>query len=127
MATRITNKELYEMVMEDRAKLNSIDEKLNSIIERLEGNTSTPKSTPKKTEKKTTKESPKATKCTVTVEDGQGRGQGKKFIKIIFDGKPTEKTLKTLKEKGFTYFAPHKSWSSIHTDAKMEFAKSLTK
>ena len=131
MATKITNKELYQMVMEDRARLDEIDNGIKSILAILNSNPTEGKSssekTEKKTTKKTTKESPKATKCTVTVEDGQGRGQGKKFIKVIFDGKPTDKTLKSLKEKGFTYFAPTKAWSSLLTDAKLEFAKSLTK
>ena len=130
MATRTTNKELNERVNNLEIKVNAIDEKLNRILDRLEGNISEGKSSSKATTKKSTKSSkssPKATKCEVTIEDGQGRGQGKKFIKIIFDGKPTDKELKSLKDNGFKYFAPTKSWSSIHTDAKMKFAESLAK
>ena len=130
MATRITNKELNERVNNLEVKVNAIDEKLNRILDRLEGNIPEGKSSPKSTTKKSTKSSkasPKATKCEVTIEDGQGRGQGKKFIKIIFDGKPTDKELKSLKDNGFKYFAPNKSWSSIHTEAKMKFAESLAK
>lgn len=123
---KITNKELYEMVMEDRAKMNSIDEKLNFIINRLEGTTSTPKSSPKKTEGKV-KNSKKATTCKYEVVEGQGKGQGKKFVQITFDGKPSDKVLESLKSNGFKYFAPTKVWSTLHTDAKVKFAESLIK
>ena len=126
MATKITNKELYEMIMEDRAKMAEIDNGIKAILEALNGATPTPKSTPKKTEGKV-KNSKKATTCKYEVVDGQGRGQGKKFVQITFDGKPSDKVLESLKSHGFKYFAPTKVWSCLHTDARVKFAESLIK
>jgi hypothetical protein len=123
---KTTIKELEAKVNSMEEKMNSIDEKLNSIINRLEGTTSTPKSSPKKTEGKV-KNSKKATTCKYEVVEGQGKGQGKKFVQIIFDGKPSDKVLESLKSNGFKYFAPTKVWSTLHTDAKVKFAESLIK
>ena len=123
---KITNKELYEMVMEDRARLDEIDKGIKSILEALNGKTSTPKSSPNKTEGKV-KNSKKATTIKVDVVEGQGKGQGKKFIQVVFDGRPSDKTLEVLKTNGFKYFAPTKVWSTLHTDAKFKVAQSLIK
>lgn len=123
---KITNKELYEMVMEDRARLDEIDKGIKSILEALNGKTSTPKSSPNKTEGKV-KNSKKATTVKVDVVEGQGKGQGKKFIQVTFDGKPSDKTLEVLKSNGFKYFAPTKVWSTLHTDAKLKIAQSIIK
>lgn len=123
---KTTIKELEAKVNSMEEKMNSIDEKLNSIINRLEGTTSTPKSSPKKTEGKV-KNSKKATTIKVDIVDGQGKGQGKKFINVVFDGRPSDKTLEVLKSNGFKYFAPTKVWSTRHTDEKYEVAQSLIK
>lgn len=123
---KTTVKELNERLNKVEAKMDAIDEKLNSIIERLEGTTSTPKSSPKKTEGKV-KNSKKATTIKVDIVDGQGKGQGKKFIQVVFDGRPSDKTLEVLKSNGFKYFAPTKVWSTLHTDKKYEVAQSLIK
>ena len=126
MATRITNKELYQMIMEDRAKMGEIDKGIKSILDAINGTTPTPKSSPKKTEGKV-KNSKKATTVKVDVVEGQGKGQGKKFIQVTFDGKPSDKTLEVLKSNGFKYFAPTKVWSTLHTDKKMTVAQSIIK
>jgi hypothetical protein len=123
---KTTIKELETRIDNMENTLSEIVKTLNSINESVNGKTSTPKSKATKTTTKT-KVSKDATKCEVTVVDGQGRGQGKKFINIVFDGKPTDKTLKSLKDNGFKYFAPTKVWSTLHTDGKMKFAESLTK
>jgi hypothetical protein len=123
-----TNKELEARINTMENTLSEIVKTLNSINESINGNPNKGKSSSKKsTNKKSTKASPSATKCDVTIVDGQGRGQGKKFINITFDGKPTDKVLKSLKDNGFKYFAPTKVWSTLHTDGKMKFAESLTK
>ena len=124
---KITNKELYEMVMEDRARLDEIDKGIKSILEALNGKAPTPKGNPTpKTEGKV-KNSKKATTIKVDVVDGQGKGQGKKFINVVFDGRPSDKTLEVLKSNGFKYFAPTKVWSTLHTDKKLAVAQSLIK
>lgn len=121
---RTTIKELEERINKMDERMDEIDMGIKSILEAINGKGTTPKSKATKSTPKT-KTTKSATKCEVTIEDGQGRGQGKKFIKIVFDGKPTDKTLKSLKDNGFKYFAPSKSWSTLHTDAKMKFAESL--
>lgn len=125
---RTTIKELEARMDKMDKRIDDIGNDIKSLLEAINGKPSKGKSSngTKKTSKKTS-ETKSATKCEVTIEDGQGRGQGKKFIKIIFDGKPTDKTLKSLKDNGFKYFAPSKSWSTLHTDAKMKFAESLNK
>ena len=123
---KTTIKELETRINNMEDTLSEIVKTLNSINESVNGKTSNPKSKATKTTK-TTKTTKDATKCEVTVVDGQGRGQGKKFINIVFDGKPTDKVLKSLKDNGFKYFAPTKVWSTLHTDGKMKFAEALTK
>lgn len=123
---KTTIKELEERINGMEERMNSIDSNIKLILEAINGNTPTPKSTPKKTEGKV-KNSKKATTVKVDVVDGQGRGQGKKFINVTFDGKPSDKTLEVLKSNGFKYFAPTKVWSTLHTDKKLAVAQSLIK
>lgn len=131
--TRTTNKELEARVnkmendfSEMKSMLSEIVKNMSSINEAVNGKASTPKSKSTKTEGKV-KNSKKATTCKYEVVEGQGKGQGKKFVQITFDGKPSDKVLESLKSHGFKYFAPTKVWSTHHTDAKVEFAKSLIK
>ena len=124
---KTTIKELEERMNVMENTLSEIVKTLNSINESVNGKSTTPKSKATKSTTKATKVSKDATKVEVSIVDGQGRGQGKKFINIVFDGKPTDKTLKSLKDNGFKYFAPTKVWSTLHTDGKMKFAESLTK
>ena len=126
MATKITVKELNERMNTMEATLSEIVKTLNSLNEAVNSKGSTPKSKSTKTEGKV-KNSKKATTCKYEVVDGQGKGQGKKFIQITFDGKPSDKVLESLKSHGFKYFAPTKVWSSLHTDAKVKFAESIIK
>ena len=128
-----TNKELNVRMdkmenefSEMRATLSEIVKTLNSLNEAVNSKGSTPKSKSTKTEGKV-KNSKKATTCKYEVVEGQGKGQGKKFIQITFDGKPSDKVLESLKSHGFKYFAPTKVWSSLHTDAKVKFAESIIK
>lgn len=126
---KTTIKELEARMNEMEEKMTSIDAKLDALLKAINGTTSTPKSSPKatpKTEGKV-KNSKKATTIKVDVVDGQGKGQGKKFINVVFDGRPSDKTLETLKSNGFKYFAPTKVWSTLHTDKKLEIAQSLIK
>lgn len=123
---KTTIKELEAKVNSMEERMNSIDDNIKLILEAINGTTSTPKSSPKKTEGKV-KNSKKATTCKYEVVEGQGKGQGKKFVQITFDGKPSDKVLESLKSHGFKYFAPTKVWSSLHTDAKVKFAESLIK
>lgn len=123
---KTTIKELEAKVNSMEERMNSIDDNIKLILEAINGTTSTPKSSPKKTEGKV-KNSKKATTCKYEVVEGQGKGQGKKFIQITFDGKPSDKVLESLKSHGFKYFAPTKVWSSLHTDAKVKFAESIIK
>lgn len=123
---KTTIKELEAKVNSMEERMNSIDSKLELLLEAINGKTSTPKSSPKKTEGKV-KNSKKATTVKVDVVDGQGKGQGKKFIQVVFDGKPSDKTLEVLKSNGFKYFAPTKVWSTLHTDAKFKVAQSIIK
>lgn len=123
---KTTIKELEARINGMEERMNSIDDNIKLILEAINGNTPTPKSTPKKTEGKV-KNSKKATTIKVDVVDGQGRGQGKKFINVVFDGRPSDKTLEVLKTNGFKYFAPTKVWSTLHTDAKFKVAQSLIK
>lgn len=123
---KTTVKELEARINSMEERMNSIDDNIKLILEAINGNTPTPKSTPKKTEGKV-KNSKKATTIKVDVVDGQGRGQGKKFINVVFDGRPSDKTLEVLKTNGFKYFAPTKVWSTLHTDAKFKVAQSLIK
>ena len=123
---KTTIKELEERMVRVEERMDDIDKNIKSILEAINGKGSTPKSKSTKTEGKV-KNSKKATTCKVEVVDGQGRGQGKKFIQVTFDGKPGDKTLETLKSNGFKYFAPTQVWSTIHTDAKLKVAKSLIK
>ena len=126
MATKITVKELNERMNTMEATLSEIVKTLNSLNEAVNSKGSTPKSKSTKTEGKV-KNSKKATTCKYEVVEGQGKGQGKKFIQITFDGKPSDKVLESLKSHGFKYFAPTKVWSSLHTDAKVKFAESIIK
>lgn len=126
MATKITVKELNERMNTMEATLSEIVKTLNSLNEAVNAKGSTPKSKSTKTEGKV-KNSKKATTCKYDVVEGQGKGQGKKFIQITFDGKPSDKVLESLKSHGFKYFAPTKVWSSLHTDAKVKFAESIIK
>ena len=123
---KTTIKELEARINGMEERMNSIDDNIKLILEAINGKTSTPKSSPNKTEGKV-KNSKKATTVKVDVVDGQGKGQGKKFVQITFDGKPSDKVLESLKSHGFKYFAPTKVWSSLHTDAKVKFAESLIK
>ena len=123
---KTTIKELETRVTTMENTLSEIVNMLNSINESVNGKGSTPKSKSTKTEGKV-KNSKKATTCKYEVVDGQGKGQGKKFVQITFDGKPSDKVLESLKSHGFKYFAPTKVWSSLHTDAKVKFAESLIK
>ena len=123
---KTTIKELEARVTTMESTLSEIVNMLNSINESVNGKGSTPKSKSTKTEGKV-KNSKKATTCKYEVVDGQGKGQGKKFVQITFDGKPSDKVLESLKSHGFKYFAPTKVWSSLHTDAKVKFAESLIK
>ena len=126
MATKITVKELNERMNTMEETLSEIVKTLNSLNEAINSKGSTPKSKSTKTEGKV-KNSKKATTCKYEVVEGQGKGQGKKFIQITFDGKPSDKVLESLKSHGFKYFAPTKVWSSLHTDAKVKFAESIIK
>ena len=126
MATKITVKELNERMNTMEATLSEIVKTLNSLNEAVNSKGSTPKSKSTKTEGKV-KNSKKATTGKYEVVEGQGKGQGKKFIQITFDGKPSDKVLESLKSHGFKYFAPTKVWSSLHTDAKVKFAESIIK
>ena len=123
---KTTIKELEERMNKMDERINDIDNGIKAILEAINGKGSTPKSKPTKAEGKV-KNSKKATTIKVDVVEGQGRGQGKKFIQVVFDGKPSDKTLETLKSNGFKYFAPTKVWSTIHTDAKLAVAQSLIK
>lgn len=123
---KTTIKELEARINGMEERMNSIDDNIKLILEAINGTTPTPKSSPKKTEGKV-KNSKKATTIKVDVVDGQGRGQGKKFINVIFDGRPSDKTLEVLKNNGFKYFAPTKVWSTLHTDKKLAVAQSLIK
>ena len=123
---KTTIKELEARINGMEERMNSIDDNIKLILEAINGTTPTPKSSPKKTEGKV-KNSKKATTIKVDVVDGQGRGQGKKFINVIFDGRPSDKTLEVLKTNGFKYFAPTKVWSTLHTDKKLAVAQSLIK
>lgn len=123
---KTTIKELEERINGMEERMNSIDSNIKLILEAINGKASTPKSSPKKTEGKV-KNSKKATTIKVDVVDGQGKGQGKKFIQVVFDGRPSDKTLEVLKTNGFKYFAPTKVWSTLHTDKKLAIAQSLIK
>lgn len=123
---KTTIKELEARINDMEERMNSIDDNIKLILEAINGNTPTPKSTPKKTEGKV-KNSKKATTIKVDVVDGQGKGQGKKFIQVVFDGRPSDKTLEVLKTNGFKYFSPTKVWSTLHTDKKLAIAQSLIK
>jgi hypothetical protein len=123
---KTTIKELEARVNNMEERMNSIDSNIKLILEAINGTTPTPKSSPKKTEGKV-KNSKKATTIKVDVVDGQGKGQGKKFINVVFDGRPSDKTLEVLKSNGFKYFAPTKVWSTLHTDKKLAVAQSLIK
>ena len=123
---KTTVKELEARMNTMEERMNSIDDNIKLILEAINGKASTPKSSPKKTEGKV-KNSKKATTCKYEVVEGQGKGQGKKFVQITFDGKPSDKVLESLKSHGFKYFAPTKVWSSLHTDAKVKFAESIIK
>lgn len=123
---KTTIKELEERINGMEERMNSIDSNIKLILEAINGTTPTPKSSPKKTEGKV-KNSKKATTIKVDVVDGQGKGQGKKFINVVFDGRPSDKTLEVLKSNGFKYFAPTKVWSTLHTDKKLAVAQSLIK
>ena len=123
---KTTIKELEAKVNSMEERMNSIDDNIKLILEAINGKTSTPKSSPNKTEGKV-KNSKKATTVKVDVVEGQGKGQGKKFIQVTFDGKPSDKTLEVLKSNGFKYFAPTKVWSTLHTDAKYKVAQSIIK
>lgn len=123
---KTTIKELEARINGMEERMNSIDDNIKLILEAINGKTSTPKSSPKKTEGKV-KNSKKATTIKVDVVDGQGKGQGKKFINVVFDGRPSDKTLEVLKSNGFKYFAPTKVWSTLHTDKKLAVAQSLIK
>jgi hypothetical protein len=123
---KTTIKELEARINGMEERMNSIDDNIKLILEAINGSTPTPKSSPKKTEGKV-KNSKKATTIKVDVVDGQGKGQGKKFINVVFDGRPSDKTLEVLKTNGFKYFAPTKVWSTLHTDKKLAVAQSLIK
>ena len=123
---KTTIKELEARINGMEERMNSIDDNIKLILEAINGKTSTPKSSPNKTEGKV-KNSKKATSIKVDVVDGQGKGQGKKFINVVFDGRPSDKTLEVLKSNGFKYFAPTKVWSTLHTDKKLAVAQSLIK
>ena len=123
---KTTIKDLEARINTMEERMNSIDDNIRLILEAINGKASTPKSSPKKTEGKV-KNSKKATTIKVDVVDGQGKGQGKKFINVIFDGRPSDKTLEVLKSNGFKYFAPTKVWSTLHTDKKLAIAQSLIK
>ena len=123
---KTTIKDLEARINGMEERMNSIDDNIKLILEAINGTTPTPKSSPKKTEGKV-KNSKKATTIKVDVVDGQGKGQGKKFINVVFDGRPSDKTLEVLKTNGFKYFAPTKVWSTLHTDKKLAVAQSLIK
>ena len=123
---KTTIKDLEARVNTMEERMNSIDDNIRLILEAINGKASTPKSSPKKTEGKV-KNSKKATTIKVDVVEGQGKGQGKKFINVVFDGRPSDKTLEVLKSNGFKYFAPTKVWSTLHTDKKLAIAQSLIK
>lgn len=124
---KITVNELNNKVTELESKMNAIDSKLDKLMGLLESQ-STPKEASEAPKNKgTVKNSKKATKVEVTIEDGTGKGQGKKFIKVVFDGKPSDKVLETLKLNGFRYYFKDKSWSTAHTEKKLSVAQSLIK
>lgn len=123
---KTTIKDLEARINGMEERMNSIDDNIKLILEAINGSTPTPKSSPKKTEGKV-KNSKKATTVKVDVVEGQGKGQGKKFIQVVFDGKPSDKTLEVLKTNGFKYFAPTKVWSTLHTDKKFAVAQSIIK
>jgi hypothetical protein len=124
---KITVNELNNKVTELESKMSAIDSKLDKLMGLLESQ-STPKEASEAPKNKgTVKNSKKATKVEVTIEDGTGKGQGKKFVKVVFDGKPSEKTLETLKLNGFKYFFKDHSWSTLYTEKKLSVAQSLIK
>ena len=127
MAKKITVNELNEKVVALEARIDAIDEKLDKLLNKFDS-VPTPQEAPEAPKNSgTVKNSKKATKMDVTVEDGKGKGAGKKFIKVVFDGKPGDKVLETLKLNGFKYFFQDKSWSTSFSDKKLAIAQSLIK
>lgn len=118
-------------VKELENRINTMENKLDKLIDLFSNssNGATAKA-PKnsgtvKGSKKTATKS--ATKVEITVVDGTGKGEGKKFINLVFDGKPSDKVRETMKANGFHYFAKNSVWSASHTDKHMKVAQSLIK
>ena len=112
-------------------RVNELDAKMDKIIALLNNSADAPvaktrnSGTVKGSHKSHKADSKAATTMAVNVVDGAGRGAGKKFIAVTFDGKPSDKIREELKAHGFKYFAPNKVWSIKYTAGAKAFAESL--
>ena len=109
--------------------LNSLNKAINGTIPEGQSSDGTNKDTPNVTNKYEGKlvNSKKGITLKITIEDGKGKGTGKKFIKILFSEKPSDKVTDSLKLKGFKDYNLDHSWSTYKTDSKLAFAQSLIK
>lgn len=122
--SRITVSELNERV-------NQLDDKMNQIIELLQNNSTVPavknRGSVKGSHQSKKADTKAASTMTVNVVDGKGRGEGKKFLAVTFDGKPSDGIRQALKGAGFRYFAPDKCWSIKYSKDAETLAHSLMK
>ena len=126
-----TNSSRIETLEMEVLSIKSTQEAILASLERITSMMAEPESGKKAAEKPeksgTVKHSKNATKCAVSVVDGKGKGAGRKFIEVTFDGKPSEKVLFTLKGNDFRYFAPTKTWSAAHTEKRLKAVEALMK